>query len=100
VTPCVRCTLGINSSQDIHRLDGERGNSLDIVNVAQQAARITADILYSKVTGRPTTRWDNSKNLIYVANTREELSPDGPGLHFEASQKRPGCAICSSLQGR
>jgi hypothetical protein len=94
-TPCLRCTLGIDNSQDIHRLDGEPGNSLDIVNVAQHAARIAIDIMYSKVTGQSITRWDPSKNLIYIANTQQELSPDGPGLHYENTLRRPECLICN-----
>jgi len=96
VTPCIRCTLEIHSEKDIRRLDGEPGNSLDIAHVAQEAARIGLDILYSKATGKDITRWDVSKNLIYISNTKqEELSPDGPGLHFEGSQRRAGCLICN-----
>lgn len=94
VTPCLRCTLNIKGPQDIRRLDSEPANSLDIITVAQQAARIAMDIMYSKVTGQNITRWDPSKNLIYIANTKQELSPDGPGIHYEDSQRRPGCPIC------
>lgn len=95
VTPCLRCTLNIEDSRDIHRLDSEPANSWDIMIVAQQAARIAIDIMYSKVTGQTINRWDTSKNLIYITNTRQELSPDGPGMHFEGSQKRPGCPVCN-----
>jgi hypothetical protein len=95
VTPCLRCTLNIEDSRDIHRLDSEPANSWDIMIVAQQAARIAIDIIYSKVTGQTVSRWDTSKNLIYISNTRQELSPDGPGMHFEGSQKRPGCPVCN-----
>lgn len=95
VTPCLRCTLNIKGPQDINRLDSEPANSLDIITVAQQAARIAIDIMYSKVTGQSITRWDPSKNLIYIANTKQELSPDGPGIHYEDSQRRPGCPICN-----
>jgi hypothetical protein len=100
VTPCLRCTLGIDSAKDITRLDSEPANSLDIAAVAQQAARITLDIAYSKVTGQAITRWDTSKNLIYITNTKQELSPDGPGIRFEGSRRRPGCSICDNLYGR
>jgi len=96
VTPCLRCTLGVRGPQDIHRLDSEPANSLDIVTVAQLAAKIAIDIMYSKVTGQHITRWDTSKNLIYIANTRQELSPEGPGFRFEKSQRRPGCSICNT----
>jgi hypothetical protein len=102
VTPCLRCTLHVDSPQQIHRLDSERGNSLDIVNVAQLAARIALDIVYSKVTGRPVSRWDTTKNLIFITNTKQDVSPDGPGLTFEGSRSRPGCPICgnySAVQG-
>lgn len=95
VTPCLRCTLDIKDSQDIHRLDSEPANSWDIMTVAQNAARIAVDIMHSKVTGRMIERWDTSKNLIYIANTKQQLSPDGPGILFESSQKRPGCPICN-----
>lgn len=96
VTPCLRCTLDIQDAQEIHRLDGEPANSLDIVTVAQQAARIAVDIIYSKITGRHITRWDTSRNLIYIANTKQKLSPEGPGFRFESSQKLPGCSICNT----
>jgi molybdopterin/thiamine biosynthesis adenylyltransferase len=97
LAPCLRCTLGISESADITRLDSEPAHSLDIMNLAAHAARFVSAIAFSKVTGQPITRWDVTKNLIYIANTREELSPDGPGLHFEGSQRRPGCPICSNL---
>jgi hypothetical protein len=96
LTPCLRCTLQISTARDIHRLDREPANSLDIMNLAQHAATFATDIAYSKVTGCRITRWDTSKNLIYIANTREELSPGGPGLHYESSQKRPGCSVCNN----
>lgn len=95
-TPCLRCTLNISGSQDIRRLDSEPANSLDIVTVVQQAARIAIDIMCSKITGQHITRWDTLKNLIYIANKKQELSPDGPGIRFESSQKRPGCPICNT----
>lgn len=95
-TPCLRCTLGVNDVEDIHRLDSEPAAGLDIATVAQLAARVILDIAYSRVTGRPITRWDTAKNLIYLSNTKDELSPDGPGLHFEESRKRPGCPVCGN----
>lgn len=95
VTPCLRCTLGINTAMDIHRLDSEPAAGMDIVAVVQQAARIALDIAYSKVSGRPITRWDTARNLIYVANAKQQISPEGPGLHFESSRKRPGCPVCN-----
>jgi molybdopterin/thiamine biosynthesis adenylyltransferase len=94
VTPCLRCTLGINGHEDIHRLDSEPANSFDIVTAAQLAAKIAVDILYSKATGQDITRWDTAKNLIYIANTRQTLSPEGPGIIMEGSSKRPDCPIC------
>lgn len=96
VTPCLRCTLEITKSTDIRRLDGEPGNSWHIRRVAHEAAMIAVDIMYAKVTGQNITRWDPSKNLVYIANTQQELSPEGPGLRFEGSRKRPGCPICNS----
>lgn len=95
LTPCLACTLGISDARQIHRLDSEAGNAWDIIAVAQTASRVIIDLLYSRRTGQPITRWDTSKNLIYIANAREELSPDGPGLIFEASQKATGCAVCN-----
>jgi len=44
-TPCLACTLNIDSPADIHRLDTEPANAWDIINVAQQAARIAVDII-------------------------------------------------------
>jgi hypothetical protein len=80
----------------MRRLDSEPANSLDIVNLAQNAARFALDIAYSKVTGRPIIRWDPTKNLIFIANTKQDTSPDGPGLHFEDSRRWPGCPVCNS----
>jgi molybdopterin/thiamine biosynthesis adenylyltransferase len=95
VTPCLQCTLGISQATDIRTLTSEPANSLDIIQIAEYSARMALDIAHSKVTGRRISRWDTSKNLIYIANTREELSPDGPGVHYEAtSQRRPGCVVC------
>ena len=94
VTPCLRCTLNIDSANDINRLDSESANSFDIVTASQLASKIAVDIMYSKVTGKNITRWDTSKNLIYIANQKDQLSPDGPGLIFEGSSKRPDCPIC------
>ena len=95
-TPCLRCTLDIDSHDDIQRLDSEPANSFDIVTVAQLAAKVAVDIIYSKATGQNITRWDTSKNLIYVANTRQQLSPEGPGIIMEGSSKRHNCPTCSN----
>jgi molybdopterin/thiamine biosynthesis adenylyltransferase len=92
---CLRCVLGVQDAADIHRLDSEPASGLDIAMVAQQAARIVLDILYSKVTGQPITRWDTAKNLLYIANVKQDTSPEGPGLIWESSTKRPGCPTCS-----
>jgi len=98
VTPCLACTLGISRAGQIRRLDSEAGNAWDIITVAQLTARVVIDLLYSKIAGQPITRWDASKNLIYIANTAQEISPDGPGITYEGSRKRPGgCPICNNL---
>jgi molybdopterin/thiamine biosynthesis adenylyltransferase len=94
-TPCLRCTLDIRNEGQIHRLDSEEANSHDIIAVAQQAARISVDIIHSAVSKEPIARWDISKNLIYIANVKQQLSPDGPGLHHEGSTRSPRCPICS-----
>jgi hypothetical protein len=95
VTACLPCSLDLTDAAGIRRLDSEPAAGLDIAAVAQLAARIALDIAYSKVTGRPINRWDTAKNLIYLSNTKDELSPDGPGLHFEESRKRPDCPVCN-----
>ena len=95
VTPCLRCTLNIDSANDIHRLDSESANSFDIVTASQLASKTAVDIMYSKATGKDIARWDTSKNLIYIANQKCQLSPDGPGICFEGSLKRPGCPTCN-----
>jgi len=78
------------------RCHREAMHRLDIATVAQLAARIAMDIAYSKVTGQPVNRWDTAKNLIYLSNTKDEWSPDGPGIRWEASRKRPGCPVCNT----
>jgi molybdopterin/thiamine biosynthesis adenylyltransferase len=98
VTPCLRCTLGISSPREIRRLDSELSSSGDIVTLANTAANFALDLACSKVTGQHITRWDVSKNRIYLANRRDgAVSPDGPGLHYERVQRRwPGCPICNN----
>lgn len=96
VSPCLRCILDVSGHQDIHRLDSEPGSSWNIQRVAHEAATITVEMLYSKITGEPISRWDIAKNLIFIANSRQESSPDGPGVRFEACGKRPQCPICNS----
>ena|GEM_PF-1893525 len=95
ITPCLRCTLGISGSSDIRRLDSEPSSSHDIAAIAHHGARFSLDIVYSKAADRQISRWDTSKNLVYLSNRADQFSPDGPGLHYEASQKRPGCPICN-----
>jgi len=92
-TPCLGCTLGIASQQDIQRLDTEPAAGIDISIAAQLATRIILDLLYSKATGKPVTRWDVSKNLMYISNT-QQINPDGPGIEYEGTQRRPGCPTC------
>jgi hypothetical protein len=94
-TPCLACTLNITSQQDIHRLDSEPASGVDIAFVSVHAARVAMELIYSKITGRPITRWDPTRNLIYVSNTKQDVTPDGPGIHYESSQqRRPDCRIC------
>jgi molybdopterin/thiamine biosynthesis adenylyltransferase len=95
VTPCLRCTLRISGPQDIRRLDREPSAKGDIVTLANTAANFALDLACSKVSGQRITRWDVSKNRIYLSNRRDRaVSPDGPGLHFESAQRRPGCPVC------
>jgi molybdopterin/thiamine biosynthesis adenylyltransferase len=93
-TPCLACMLNIASKQDIHRLDSEPASGVDIAIVSQHAARVAMELMYSKITGKPITRWDPTQNLIYVSNTKQDITPDGPGIHYESSQRRPDCRIC------
>lgn len=96
VTACLRCTLGVTDSEPIRRLDSEAANSVDIGTVIQHAAGIAMEIIYSKVMGRRITRWDTSKNLLYITNVRDDtFSPDGPGLSWDSGRKRSGCTICN-----
>jgi molybdopterin/thiamine biosynthesis adenylyltransferase len=93
---CLRCSLDITSPSDIQTLHGEPGLGGDIRLVANYAATIALELMYSKVTGQQVDRWDMSKNIFYFANRREQLSPDGPGLVLQRAEKRPGCPICSA----
>ncbi|MCP4608782.1 MAG: hypothetical protein GY845_08715 [Planctomycetes bacterium] len=94
ITPCLACTLGISSQRDIHRLDSEPASGVDISIVSQQAARIALDLMHSKATGKPITRWNPDQNLIYISNTQQDVTPGGPGIRYEGSQRRPDCPIC------
>ncbi|MFC1605113.1 ThiF family adenylyltransferase [Planctomycetota bacterium] len=95
VTACLRCTLDISESRQIRRLDSEPAASIDIMTISQMAAKIALEIMYAKATGRMIQQWDPLKNLVYIANKRQELSPDGPGLIWEQSHKRSNCPICN-----
>lgn len=92
-TPCLACTLGISSAQDIRRLDSEPAAGIDISLTAQLGARLAMDLLHRKVTGQPISRWDATKNLVYISNT-QDITPDGPGIVLESAQRRPACSIC------
>lgn len=96
VTACLRCTLDISKDRQIRRLDSEPASSIDVLTTSQMAAKIALEIMYAKVTGRDIQKWDPSKNLLYIANTRQQLSPDGPGLMWDTTQKRSNCPICNS----
>lgn len=93
---CLRCSLDIASASDIQTLHGEPGLGMDIRLVANYAAIIALELMYSKVTGQPVSRWDLTKNIFYFANRREQSSPDGPGLVLQRAEKRLGCPICST----
>ena len=92
-TPCLACTLGITSPRDIHRLDSEPAAGIDISIAAQLTARITMDLLHRKVTGKPIHRWNVGKNLLYISNS-QQVTPDGPGIHYESGSRRADCVIC------
>jgi len=96
VTPCLQCTLRVSGPHAITRLDSEPSASGDIVTLANTAANLALDLACSRLTGQRITRWDISRNRIYLSHRRDEaVSPDGPGLHFESAQRRPGCPICN-----
>ena len=94
MSACLRCSLDVNSSGDMRTLHGEAGSGLDIRTVANQGAVVAAEIIRAKKTGLLIERWDITKNIFYLANKRDELSPDGPGVHMEKAEKRPQCPIC------
>lgn len=95
MSACLRCSLDVNSSGDMRTLHGEAGSGLDIRTVANYGAVVATEIIRAKKTGLPIERWDITKNIFYLANKRDDLSPDGPGVHLEKAEKRPGCTICS-----
>ena len=87
--------MDINSPNDIRTLHSEPGWSIDIKNIANHTAVLALEIMYAKAMGLPIQRWDVSKNIFFIANRREQYSPDGPGLHLQKGHKRPGCPVCS-----
>jgi hypothetical protein len=95
VSACPSCSLRAQSSGDIQTLHGESGLGMDIRSVANQGATLALEIMYAKITGRPIERWDITKNILYFADQREALSPDGPGVILQTARKQPGCPICS-----
>lgn len=92
---CLRCSLDIASPGDIQTLHAEPGLGVDIRLIANHAATLALEIMFSKATARPIERWDITKNIFYFSNRREQLSPDGPGVHLQRAEKRQGCPICS-----
>ena len=95
MSACLRCSLDVNSSGEMRTLHGEAGSGLDIRTVANHGAVVAAEIIRVKKTGLLIERWDITKNIFYLANKRDDLSPDGPGVHMEKAEKRPQCPICS-----
>jgi molybdopterin/thiamine biosynthesis adenylyltransferase len=95
VTACLRCCLDINSASDIETLHAEPALCVDVRNIAHYCATLAVEVMYAKATGRPIQRWDISKNIFYIANQREQHSPDGPGVHLQQGHKRQGCPTCS-----
>jgi hypothetical protein len=93
-TPCLACTLGISSHHDIHRLDSEPAAGIDISIISQQTARVAMELMQSRITGKPITRWKPDQNFIYISNTRQDITPDGPGMIFESSKRRSSCSVC------
>jgi molybdopterin/thiamine biosynthesis adenylyltransferase len=97
VSSCLRCAMDITSPTDITALHAEPGLGLDFRNIANQTAIIALEIMFSKATGRAIQRWDVTKNIFYFSNSMDpQLSPDGPGVHLQRAEKRPGCPICSA----
>jgi molybdopterin/thiamine biosynthesis adenylyltransferase len=95
VTPCLKCTLNISKNNPIRRLNSEPGSGMDILAISQATARIALEILYCKVSGKTIQRWDPTKNLLFISNTKQQISPDGMGMIWEDSKKRPGCPVCN-----
>ena len=86
--------MEIDSADDVHTLHSEPALSLDIKNIANIAATCALEIMLAKATGKPIQRWDISKNIFYIANQREQHSPDGPGIILQQGRKHQGCPVC------
>jgi len=95
VTACLRCTLDISEDRQIRRLDSESASSIDIMTISHLGAKVALELMIAKATGRPIQQWDSTKNLLYIANTRQTLSPNGPKLTWEETHKRKNCPICN-----
>ena len=94
--PCLKCSLGLDAQRRMRTLHAEAGLGCDIARVAHFAAIVGLEILIANTTRRSITRWDFSKNVMYVANYREALCPDGPGMVYESATRDPKCPVCGS----
>ena len=94
--PCLRCSLGLNQGERLQPLHAEPALGCDISSIAHLAATMGLDLLMAAITGRPITRWDVNKNMVYVTNYADQESPDGPGFLFEAATKDPSCPVCGT----
>lgn len=92
---CLACCLGIHSASQMQRLDGEPALGWHIQRIAHEAAAIAMAIMLAKVHGTSITSFDTTKNLLYISNTCEEISPDGAGFRRERCMRQRSCPVCN-----
>ncbi|OVE78523.1 hypothetical protein BVY01_05290 [bacterium I07] len=88
-TPCVKCSLGLDSFKDLHQLRGEPALPLDIQKIAREAATVGLALLSSDSQSSDLYhKIDREANFIFLSNEGNEEK------QFFKPQKNPDCPIC------
>ncbi len=91
-SPCLRCSLGVESEDDIETLHRESIMGIDVQPVANMCARVAMWLL-SASTGPLQELFDPEKNIIFMENRPSET---GLAVHFLQADRNPTCEVCNT----